>query len=299
MRWKNRRRSSNIDDRRGQRLAGGGSGGGSTVLLRLLPMLLGRRGGKWMIALVLGLMAASYFGIDLPFLSLGNNTSAPSQAHQPTAAEQELAEFTAVVLADTEDTWTELFKQAGLQYQKPKLVLFSGAVQSACGRASAAVGPFYCPADKQVYIDLSFYQDLKNRHNAPGDFAQAYVIAHEVGHHVQNLLGVSDKVRQRQAALDKAGANHMSVLQELQADCFAGIWGHHADRFRQMLEPGDLDEALVAAAAIGDDRLQREAQGSVQPESFTHGTSAQRMHWFKMGFDSGSISACDTFSTDS
>ncbi|WP_041521621.1 KPN_02809 family neutral zinc metallopeptidase [Gilvimarinus agarilyticus] len=293
MRWQNRRRSNNIDDRRGQRVTGTRAGG--APLLRLLPLLLGRKGGKWILLIIGGLFVASYLGVDIPFLSATGPAGQQSAAYQPSAAEQELAEFTAVVLADTEDTWTQLFQQAGRTYQKPTLVLFSGAVQSACGQASSAVGPFYCPADQQVYIDLSFYQDLKKRHQAPGDFAQAYVIAHEVGHHVQNLLGVSRMVNQRQAQINQVEANQMSVRQELQADCFAGIWGHYADRFRQLLEPDDLNEALVAAAAIGDDRLQREARGSVHPESFTHGTSEQRVHWFKVGFDSGDIARCDTF----
>lgn len=293
MRWKNRRRSSNIDDRRGQRVSGTRAGG--APLLRLVPLLLGRKGGKWVLLIIGGLFVASYLGVDIPFLSATGPTGQQSASYQPSAAEQELAEFTAVVLADTEDTWTQLFQQAGRAYQKPTLVLFSGAVQSACGQASSAVGPFYCPADQQVYIDLSFYQDLKNRHQAPGDFAQAYVIAHEVGHHVQNLLGISTMVNQRQRQMNQVEVNQMSVLQELQADCFAGIWGHRADRFRQLLEPDDLNEALVAAAAIGDDRLQREARGSVQPDSFTHGSSAQRVHWFKVGFDSGEIARCDTF----
>ncbi|WP_339896508.1 neutral zinc metallopeptidase [uncultured Gilvimarinus sp.] len=295
MRWQNRRRSSNIDDRRGQRVSGTRAGG--APLLRLLPLLLGRKGGKWVLLIIGGLFVASYLGVDIPFLSATGPTGQQSASYQPSAAEQELAEFTAVVLADTEDTWTQLFQQTGRAYQKPTLVLFSGAVQSACGQASSAVGPFYCPADQQVYIDLSFYQDLKNRHQAPGDFAQAYVIAHEVGHHVQNLLGISTMVNQRQGQMKQVEANQMSVLQELQADCFAGIWGHHADRFRQLLEPDDLNEALVAAAAIGDDRLQREARGSVQPDSFTHGSSAQRVHWFKVGFDSGEIARCDTFAS--
>lgn len=293
MRWQNRRRSSNIDDRRGQRVSGTRAGG--APLLRLVPLLLGRKGGKWILLIIGGLFVASYLGVDIPFLSATGPTGQQSASYQPSAAEQELAEFTAVVLADTEDTWTQLFQQAGRTYQKPTLVLFSGAVQSACGQASSAVGPFYCPADQQVYIDLSFYQDLKNRHQAPGDFAQAYVIAHEVGHHVQNLLGVSRMVNQRQAQMNQVEANQMSVRQELQADCFAGIWGHYADRFRQLLEPDDLNEALVAAAAIGDDRLQREARGSVHPESFTHGTSEQRVHWFKVGFENGDIARCDTF----
>jgi hypothetical protein len=199
------------------------------------------------------------------------------------------------VLADTEDTWHEIFRQAGKQYEEPELVLFSGAVQSACGGASAAMGPFYCPSDRKVYLDLDFFNELKQRFGAPGDFAQAYVIAHEVGHHVQNLLGTSERVRAAQQGLDTAGANALSVKLELQADCFAGVWGNHADRSRQILEQGDIDEALNAATAIGDDTLQKQAQGYVVPESFTHGTSQQRKEWFSRGMQGGRISDCDTF----
>ena len=206
-----------------------------------------------------------------------------------------MADFVSVVLADTEDTWNEIFSNSGKNYQEPVLVMFTGSVQSACGMASAAIGPFYCPADSKVYIDLSFFGDLKRHHGAPGDFAQAYVIAHEVGHHVQNLLGTSSKVRSAQRGLGKAKANELSVRLELQADCFAGLWGNHADRSRQVLEQGDIEEALNAATAIGDDRLQRQAQGYVVPESFTHGTSEQRVRWFRKGIESGDINTCDTF----
>ena len=202
-----------------------------------------------------------------------------------------------MVLADTEDTWTTLFRQAGADYEQPKLVLFTGATRSACGHAQSAMGPFYCPADRKVYIDLQFYDDLRNRFGAPGDFAQAYVIAHEVGHHVQTLMGISDQVRRAQGRSDKASANQLQVRMELQADCLAGIWAHHADQARHILEQGDIAEALGAAAAIGDDRLQQQARGYVVPESFTHGTSAQRSHWFKQGLASGAIADCDTFST--
>ncbi|NNL57283.1 MAG: zinc metallopeptidase, partial [Pseudomonadales bacterium] len=197
---------------------------------------------------------------------------------------------------DTETTWHEIFRSKGYTYEEPKLVLFSGAVQSACGFAKAAMGPFYCPGDKKVYIDLSFYNDLKARHGAPGDFAQAYVVAHEVGHHIQTILGISSKVQQQKQRLGKAEANQLSVRQELQADCLAGVWGYHADKARNMLESGDIDEALTAAAAIGDDRLQKQARGYVTPESFTHGSSEQRIRWFKTGFASGDIDSCDTFS---
>jgi len=200
-----------------------------------------------------------------------------------------------VVLADTEDTWHAIFSAAGERYEEPGLVLFTGPVQSACGSASAAMGPFYCPADRKVYIDLSFFADLKRRHGAPGDFAQAYVIAHEIGHHVQTLLGTSKQVRQAQQGLGKSAANKLSVKQELQADCFAGLWGYHADRSRQVLERGDIEEALTAAAAIGDDRLQKQAQGYVVPESFTHGSSEQRVYWFKRGMEHGDAGKCDTF----
>ncbi|WP_020207781.1 KPN_02809 family neutral zinc metallopeptidase [Gilvimarinus chinensis] len=294
MRWQNRRRSSNIEDRRGQRASG--SNAGAAPLLRLLPMLLGSKGGKWVVLIIGALFVASYLGVDIPFLSASGPSGQQSPAYQPSAAEQELAEFTAVVLADTEETWGRIFSEGGGQYQEPTLVMFSGAVNSACGRAQSAMGPFYCPADRKVYIDLSFYQDLKNRHNAPGDFAQAYVIAHEVGHHVQTLLGISPKVREQQARVSKAEANELSVRQELQADCFAGVWGYNANKFRDLLEPGDLQEALVAASAIGDDRLQQEARGYITPESFTHGTSQQRVAWFKRGFETGDMRQCDTFS---
>jgi len=204
--------------------------------------------------------------------------------------------FVSVVLADTEDTWHSLFQKMGGAYQEPRLVLFRGAVKSACGLGQAAMGPFYCPGDQKVYIDLSFYSDLKNRFKAPGDFAQAYVIAHEVGHHVQTLLGISKKVQKAKKGLSNIKANQLSVLQELQADCLAGIWAHHADRSRQLLETGDVEEGLTAASAIGDDRLQKQSQGYVSPDSFTHGSSKQRVKWFKVGLHSGELKDCDTFS---
>jgi hypothetical protein len=206
-----------------------------------------------------------------------------------------MADFVSVVLADTEDTWSSLFRQMGETYVEPKLVLYSDAVRSACGTARSAVGPFYCPGDQKLYIDLSFYEDLKNRHQAPGDFAQAYVIAHEVGHHVQNLMGISDKVQALQRRSDRVQANQLSVRLELQADCFAGIWANHADRSRHILEQGDIEEALNAASQIGDDRLQSQAKGYVVPETFTHGTSAQRVRWFKRGIQSGDPAQCNTF----
>ena len=295
MRWRGGRRSSNIEDRRG--LSPGPAAGGG-LLLRLLPLLIRSRVGRWvLVAGVVVFVGARLLGIDLlPLLGVGmgaENTARPARA--PSAEEQELADFVAVVLADTEDTWEPLFASLGRRYQHPTLVLFSDRVNSACGMGSAAMGPFYCPADGRVYIDLSFYRDLKERHGAPGDFAQAYVIAHEVGHHVQTLLGISAEVHAARGRISRAEANRLSVKQELQADCFAGLWGHHAHSQRQLLESGDLEEALAAAAAIGDDRLQRSAQGTVTPDSFTHGTSAQRVAWFRRGFDSGRIDDCDTF----
>jgi hypothetical protein len=210
----------------------------------------------------------------------------------------ELGRFAAVVLADTEDTWHELFAKSGGVYEEPRLVLFSGAVESECGYASSQVGPFYCPGDRKGYIDLIFFQELAQSYGAPGDFAQAYVIAHEVGHHVQTLLGITQRVGELRDRQSEADANALSVRVELQADCFAGLWAHHANRARQVLEAGDVEEALGAASAIGDDRLQRQGQGYVVPDSFTHGSSAQRVRWFRAGLDSGGMQACDTFNAD-
>jgi hypothetical protein len=312
MRWKGRRRSSNIEDRRGSSAGGlgglGGLGGrrGGGGLLRLLPVVIRFLGvkGTLLAALVLG--GVLYFsggdlGAILGGLSGGGvQTSAPAPGGkiEQTAAEKELVEFVSVVLADTEDTWHALFEQRGDTYKEPRLVLYRGAVNSACGLGQAAMGPFYCPGDQKVYLDLGFFDDLKRRHDAPGDFAQAYVIAHEVGHHVQTLLGISAKVQQAKRGLDEDGANKLSVRQELQADCFAGIWGYHADRSRQLLEQGDVEEGLAAASAIGDDRLQRQARGYVSPDSFTHGSSAQRVRWFKRGLERGEMNACNTFASD-
>ncbi len=313
MRWRGRRQSSNIEDRRGSarapmRLPGGfGRGGFGGGLGRggLGRGGLGRgarRGGIGGIGLVIVVLVALYFGVD-PGVLLQNGPfdGAPPGGGlqgQTTEGQEELAAFVSVVLADTEDTWHELFAQSGGQYVEPKLVLFAGAVNSACGFAQAAVGPFYCPADEKVYIDLGFYQDLKQRFGAPGDFAQAYVIAHEVAHHVQNLMGISDTVQDLRQRASETEANALSVRLELQADCLAGLWANHADRQSQVLEPGDLEEALNAASAIGDDRLQRQAGGAVVPDSFTHGSSAQRVRWFKRGFESGALEACDTFGAE-
>ena len=277
MRWSGGRRSSNIEDRRGLS-PGHAIGGIGTVVVLLL---------------------AWYFGVDpTPLLQQMQTDQAPPEQQSGTAPDLKndpLADFVAVVLADTEDTWRQVFAERGQRYVEPTLVLFSDSVASACGMAQSAVGPFYCPNDQKVYIDLSFYRDLKERFQAPGEFAEAYVIAHEVGHHVQNLLGISEQVRRHQQASDANESNRWSVRLELQADCFAGVWANRANAARNILEQGDVEQALKAAAAIGDDRLQREAQGHVTPDSFTHGTSAQRVRWFKRGIDSGSIADCDTY----
>jgi predicted metalloprotease len=254
-------------------------------------------GGIGTIVLVL---LALYFGVDpsvvLQGADPGNSRSVSSvQQQRAPAGDEPLKDFVAVILADTEDTWGELFQRMGRQYERPHLVLFSGAVQSACGFAEAAVGPFYCPGDRKLYIDLSFYRDLRDKLGAPGDFAQAYVIAHEVGHHVQNLLGIAERVQAAQGKRGRTEANALQVRMELQADCLAGVWANNAQRARNLLESGDIEEGLNAASAIGDDRLQRQAQGRVVPESFTHGSSAQRVRWFKRGIDSGDPGQCDTF----
>jgi len=287
MKWRGRRSSSNIEDRR----ASGGR--------RRMPV---KSGGIGTIILVL---AALYFGVD-PSIILnqlagpgGGGSQTSNTSYRPSAAEQELASFISVVVADTEDVWHQQFKRMGRQYVEPKLVLFKGAVRSGCGNASSAMGPFYCPADQKMYIDLSFYRDLRERHNAPGDFAQAYVIAHEVGHHIQTLLGISRQVHVQRSKVSKIEGNKLSVMQELQADCLAGIWAHQVQKTKQVLERGDLEEALNAAMAIGDDRLQQQARGRVVPESFTHGTSRQRVRWFRQGYDSGNVNNCDTFSATS
>lgn len=249
------------------------------------------------------MLVLSLFGINpLPFLAglqqvqQQNPQMEPSgQPYQEGAEEAALREQTEVVLAETEQTWTRLLPQYGIQYQIPTLVLFKDAVQSACGTASAASGPFYCPLDQKVYIDMVFYNELEERFQAPGDFAQAYVVAHEIGHHVQNLVGTATKVREAQQQVDQAQANDLSVRMELQADCFAGVWASDADRSRQLLSPGDIDEGLRAASAIGDDRIQRQTQGYIVPDSFTHGTGEQRQRWFTAGYQSGKPENCDTF----
>jgi len=281
MKWKGRRQSRNIEDRRGQpsgrRMLGGGIG---TLIVVLVAM---------------------YFGVDPSFLLQGLNSAAPSTATQSRSAPADLendplAEMVSVVMADTEDVWHEIFAESGRRYVEPRLVLFTGATESACGLGQAAMGPFYCPADQKAYIDLSFYEDLRKRFRAPGDFAQAYVIAHEVGHHVQHILGISGEMRRMQQGRSRAEANQLSVRLELQADCFAGVWANRADRAKGILESGDIEEALNAASAIGDDRLQQQGRGHVVPESFTHGSSAQRQRWFRRGLESGNPDSCDTFS---
>ncbi|MDO8860301.1 neutral zinc metallopeptidase [Haliea sp. E1-2-M8] len=299
MDWRGRRKSSNVDDRRGQPLrAGAGGGAGLLMLLRVLPWLLRSKVGRVLLVVgVLGFVGAQMLGIDLLQLTTGAGT--PSEQVSFSAEEQELPDFVAVVLADTEQTWQKIFAASGNRYEEPVLVLFTQRVASACGTASSAVGPFYCPADRKVYMDLGFFQDLDRQLGAPGDFAQAYVIAHEVGHHVQTLLDITQQVRASGQGRSAAEVNALSVRQELQADCFAGLWGHSAHNYSQMLEPGDLEEALQAASAIGDDRLQKRSGGDVVPDSFTHGTSAQRVAWFRRGFESGDINQCDTFAAGS
>jgi predicted metalloprotease len=253
------------------------------------------------ILIVLVLISSFDFGSLAPPGGDAGDTTSPPGAGAPSlsAEQQQLGDFVSVVLADTEDTWHSVFRrQVGRDYVEPKLVLFSGAIRSACGFAQAAVGPFYCPQDRKVYIDLSFYDELRRRFKAPGDFAQAYVIAHEVGHHVQTLLGITQKVHDLRGRVGERDFNAMSVRLELQADCLAGVWAHHADRARNVVEPGDIDEALNAASAIGDDNIQRETQGRVRPESFTHGTSEQRQRWFRRGYEQASLDGCNTFTAD-
>ncbi len=289
MKWENNRQSDQVEDRRAS------SGGGR------------RTGGRniGLGTIVVALIAGWIFGIN-PMTILGflggtgelaptqtQNAPASAPAGQPT---DEMGQFVAAVLGGTEDAWMTVFQQSGSQYQKPRLVLFRGAVPTACGTGQSAMGPFYCPGDQKVYIDLSFYDTLKRQLGAPGDFAQAYVIAHEVGHHVQNLLGTTDKMEQARGRVSQREYNALSVRLELQADCFAGIWAHRNHKSKAILEPGDVEEALNAAAAIGDDALQRQSQGQVVPDSFTHGTSEQRQRWFNTGLQSGSVAACDTFS---
>lgn len=285
MRWRDGRESDNVEDRRGMGISRGAKIGGA--------------GGLGLLAIVL---IGMFFGID-PSVLLQSvpQTQAPSVSGER-GGRQDLNDdqrkFVAVVLAETEDVWHDAFQRGGRTYQPPKLVLFSGAVDSACGMAGSATGPFYCPSDHKVYLDLSFFEDLRTRFGASGDFAQAYVIAHEVGHHVQTLLGISQKVHELQSRVNPAERNKLSVRMELQADCFAGVWAHQAHKSRQILEAGDIEDGLNAASAIGDDRIMKRTQGHVVPDAFTHGSSAQRVRWFKTGLEQGNIQVCDTFRTD-
>ena len=302
MRWRGSRQSSNIEDRRG--MSGPARAGGGGGIFRIIFMIYRIFGFKGVAIAVVGVVGYGIYTGDLQQMLVGQTPQTSQQTSgnktvQQSAEEKETVQFVSVVLADTEDTWQALFKAEGKKYQEPRLVLFRGSVKSGCGFGSAQMGPFYCPADQKVYIDLSFYNDLKNRHGAPGDFAQAYVIAHEIGHHIQTITGISKQVHQAKQKLSQVKGNQLSVKQELQADCYAGLWAHHANRSRQILETGDVEEALTAASAIGDDRLQKQAQGRVTPDSFTHGSSEQRVRWFKRGLEQGSIKACDTFSVSS
>jgi hypothetical protein len=279
MRWQDSRRSSNVEDYRGSRFGGTGMklGVGGTLIV---------------------LVAGYFLGVD-PSTLLGVVNSVDTGGPAPTARtgvpQDEAGDFISAVLGETEDTWSDIFRQNGMEYVPPTLALFSDQVRSACGSASAAVGPFYCPRDHKVYLDLNFYNELRTRFHAPGDFAEAYVLAHEVGHHVQTLLGTEEQVRAAQSRASEEERNALQVKMELQADCYAGVWAKNADSARHILEQGDVEEALQAASAVGDDTIQKRTQGYVVPDSFTHGTSAQRMQWFKRGLDTGSVPACDTF----
>jgi predicted metalloprotease len=286
MRWRNPRRSGNIEDRRGMRVPMKAVGGGIGGLVLLIITLLMSGGGD----------PGTIFndnpntGVNTPGSSYYDGTTPISEE------ERQLADFVSIVLADTEDTWNEIFAAENLVYREPTLVLFSGAVESACGFAQSAVGPFYCPLDEKVYIDLSFYKDLRDSFGAPGDFAQAYVIAHEIGHHVQNQIGIMEQVQAAQQQVSsQADVNMLSVMLELQADCLSGVWAYNADRSRDILEQGDIEEGLNAASSIGDDRLQMQFQGQVTPDSFTHGSSVQRVSWFERGLESGDINSCNSF----
>ncbi len=290
MKWKGRKSSSNVQDRRGR-----GSSFGGIGMLGALFRLGGSKFGLGIIVILIVVSVALKIN-PLELLSGGGSYQQAQQTEQNTAATDELGQFVSVVLQDTEDVWNTLFsKEFSEDYAEPTMVLFSGYVSSACGQASSATGPFYCPGDQKLYIDLSFYQDMKEKLNAPGDFAMAYVVAHEVGHHIQYLMGITDKVHSQRSNLSEKAYNKLSVRLELQADFLAGVWAHHAQKTKNILEEGDIEEALNAANAIGDDRLQKQTQGQVVPDAFTHGTSAQRVKWFKKGFNSGDISQGNTF----
>jgi predicted metalloprotease len=329
MRWRGQKQSQNVEDRRGQRRGfgfpfpgRGDRGGGFRFPSRGGPPRRGGSIGIVGVLVIVGLML--FFGIDPSVLMQGGGsgggagfpditmpqqrpdaTRVPQRRGQAsdiqrpkTGADDDLKGFVAVVLATTEDSWEHIFKGLGQRYRDPKLVLFTGSVRSACGTGMSAMGPFYCPGDEKVYIDLAFYRELKNRFRAPGDFAQAYVIAHEVGHHVQNLLGIADKVDSARRRMGKTESNALQVRMELQADCFAGIWANQMQADKGLIESGDIDEAIRAAGAIGDDRIQKRTQGYVVPDSFTHGSSAQRVRWFRRGYENGNLKLCDTFNVD-
>ncbi len=294
MKWKGKRQSSNIEDRRGKSGSSRGGGGLNPMLLAPLIKLLFSKTGLVIIAIFLGF---SWFTGNNPLSLIGNliggggSQTQSAVPYQGTREENELADFSATILANTEDVWNGLLDD----YREPTLVLFTGSISSACGSASSASGPFYCPGDEKLYLDLSFFHDMERQLNAPGDFAQAYVIAHEVGHHIQKILGITDKVQNLRGSLSETEYNQYSVRLELQADFLAGVWAHHSQKTAQMMESGDLEEALNAAFAIGDDRLQKQSTGRVVPDSFTHGTSEQRIRWFKKGFETGDLQQGDTF----
>lgn len=297
MKWKGKRQSSNVDDRRGQGGSGRGGGGINPMLLGPLIKLLFSKTGLIIVAAFLGFSLLTGNN-PLTFLGQlfmgGENQTETAAPYKGSAKDNELAAFSATILANTEDVWNGILDN----YREPTLVLFTGSVASACGSASSATGPFYCPGDEKLYLDLSFFQDMEQKLNAPGDFAQAYVIAHEVGHHIQNIMGITDKVQNLRGQMSKTEYNTYSVKLELQADFLAGVWAHHSQQMSQMMEKGDLEEALNAAYAIGDDRLQKQSSGRVVPDSFTHGTSEQRIRWFKKGFETGDIAQGDTFNAD-
>lgn len=299
MKWEDNRRSSNIEDRRDESSMNFGSktsGSSMAMLLPIIKMLIGTKIGR--IILVIGVVAYFMGYNPLSLLNLSNPQSSSANSSKSTLnneKDERSAQFVSAVLAQTEDIWSEVFKKYNSNYAQPKLVLFRGSVKSACGFASSATGPFYCPSDQKVYLDLSFFDELAKRHDAPGDFAQAYVIAHEVGHHVQNITGIIPKVHKAKQGISKVKANALQVKVELQADCYAGLWAHYSQKNFDSLEEGDLIEALNAASAIGDDTLQKKAQGHVVPDAFTHGSSSDRMKWFKKGFQSGDLQVCNTF----
>ncbi|XSG82619.1 MAG: KPN_02809 family neutral zinc metallopeptidase [Methyloligella sp. ZOD6] len=301
MRWRGRRESSNIEDRRGRGGYQAGFPGGG------VRIPVGGKGGMGIVGLLILIGLMLFFGIDPRVLLEGGpppgqqtsqQTSQQTEDRTDSGADDEMKQFVAVVLADTEDVWNAIFSESGRTYREPRLVLYSGRVSSACGLGVAAMGPFYCPGDQKVYLDFSFFDELRSRFDAPGDFAQAYVIAHEIGHHVQKLLGIADQVEAAKRRASEKQANAIQVRMELQADCLAGIFANNAQRSKDILQPGDIDEALQAASAIGDDRIQKQTQGYVVPDSFTHGSSAMRARWFRRGYESGNFSDCDTFNAD-